>query len=337
MKRVVFLLAAVAACVLCLCAFGSKVKVFSDNFDRPERFARYWNHNAGEVPGTVEYLPEGGADGSGCVKIASAEKTALAIKHKLTGLHPGKLYRLSALMKCDSVQDGRGAVLYLDPEGLEQSWNASEFAYGTNDWTEVYLDFVPDRQGEAVVCCGLGFPWGTYNGGKASGTVWYDNVKVTPGARGGPLYPRGRTHRAETRPRQGDRLRCRHRRLALEARPHVRGLPRPGGRRALRRAQNHDPQHAGHRTRLLGAGRQPDPVEQPRRRVEAARPHGRVRRLGLRHHPRDRPCLLAGKHFGYGTLELERRDFRQFPHVLCPRSVRRVRCRSATSATGVPM
>ena len=180
MKRVVFLLAAIAACVLCLCAFGSKVKVFSDNFDRPERFARYWNHNAGEVPGTVEYLPEGGADGSGCVKIASAEKTALAIKHKLTGLHPGKLYRLSALMKCDSVQDGRGAVLYLDPEGLEQSWNASEFAYGTNDWTEVYMDFVPDRQGEAVVCCGLGFPWGTYNGGKASGTVWYDNVKVTP-------------------------------------------------------------------------------------------------------------------------------------------------------------
>lgn len=126
MKRVVFLLAAIAACVLCLCAFGSKVKVFSDNFDRPERFARYWNHNAGEVPGTVEYLPGGGADGGGCVKIASAEKTALAIKHKLTGLHPGKLYRLSALMKCDSVQDGRGAVLYLDPEGLEQSWNASE-------------------------------------------------------------------------------------------------------------------------------------------------------------------------------------------------------------------
>ena len=72
------------------------------------------------------------------------------------------------------------SLLYLDPEGLEQSWNASEFAYGTNDWTEVYLDFVPDRQGEAVVCCGLGFPWGTYNGGKASGTVWYDNVKVTP-------------------------------------------------------------------------------------------------------------------------------------------------------------
>lgn len=49
------------------------------------------------------------------------------------------------------------------------------------------------------------------------------------------------------------------------------------------------------------------------------------------------PCLLAGKHFGYGTLELERRDFRQFPHVPMPSKRATVRCRSATSATGVPM
>ena len=89
----------------------------------------------GEVPGTVEYLPGGGADG-GCVKIASVEKDRPAIKHKLTGLHPGKLYRLSALMKCDSVQDvGRGAVLYR-PLRLN-SRNAWSSAYGTNDWTEV--------------------------------------------------------------------------------------------------------------------------------------------------------------------------------------------------------
>ena len=33
------------------------------------------------------------------------------------------------------------------------------------------MDFVPDRNGEAVISAGLGFPWGTYNGGKASGTV----------------------------------------------------------------------------------------------------------------------------------------------------------------------
>ena len=156
------------------------------------------------------------------------KKTALAIKHKLTGLHPGKLYRLSALMKCDSVQDGRGAVLYLDPEG----WNSRGMprvrpTAPTTGRKCIWIS-CPTGRGEAVVCCGLGFPWGTYNGGKASGTVWYDNVKVTPAPEEAPMPARGRTHRAETRPRQGDRLRCRHRRLALEARPHVRGLPRPG-------------------------------------------------------------------------------------------------------------
>lgn len=179
MKRVVVILTAIAACVLCLYAFGAKAKIFADNFDKPNRFVRTWTWST-DMPGTVEYLPDGGVDGSGCVKISSSAKTALAVKHKLKGLHPGKLYRVSARMKCDSVQDGRGAVLYLDPEGLDQSWNASEFAYGTNDWAEVYMDFVPDRNGEAVICCGLGFPWGTYNGGKASGTVWYDDVKVVP-------------------------------------------------------------------------------------------------------------------------------------------------------------
>ena len=179
MKRVVVILTAIAACVLCLYAFGAKAKIFADNFDKPNRFARTWTWST-DMPGTVEDLPDGGVDGSGCVKISSSAKTALAVKHKLKGLHPGKLYRVSARMKCDSVQDGRGAVLYLDPEGLDQSWNASEFTYGTNDWAEVYMDFVPDRNGEAVICCGLGFPWGTYNGGKASGTVWYDDVKVVP-------------------------------------------------------------------------------------------------------------------------------------------------------------
>ena len=115
MKRVVVILTAIAACVLCLYAFGAKAKIFADNFDKPNRFARTWTWST-DMPGTVEYLPDGGVDGSGCVKISSSAKTALAVKHKLKGLHPGKLYRVSARMKCDSVQDGRGAVLYLDPE-----------------------------------------------------------------------------------------------------------------------------------------------------------------------------------------------------------------------------
>lgn len=177
MRRLIYI--ALAACVSFQCAAGKRKDLFADNFNDPARFASQWSYDTAS-PGKVEYLPAEGIQGSGCVKITSDEKTSLAIRHKLTGLKPGRLYRMSARIKCDSVQDGRGAVLFLEPEGLEQSWNASEFVYGTQDWREVYMDFVPDQRGEAVICCGLGFPWGTYNGGKASGTVWYDDVKVAP-------------------------------------------------------------------------------------------------------------------------------------------------------------
>ena len=41
------------------------------------------------------------------------------------------------------------------------------------------MDFVSDEKGETYVSCGLGFPGGTYNGGKSKGIVWYDDVKIT--------------------------------------------------------------------------------------------------------------------------------------------------------------
>lgn len=77
MKRVVVILTAIAACVLCLYAFGAKAKIFADNFDKPNRFARTWTWST-DMSGMVEYLPDGGVDGSGCVKISSSAKTALA-------------------------------------------------------------------------------------------------------------------------------------------------------------------------------------------------------------------------------------------------------------------
>ena len=160
---------------------GGKSVVFSDNFNSPERSVALWDSDESD-DGLFEiaFLPDSGVDGGGCVMITNTEKASSVISHKLTGLNPDKLYRITANLRCDSVRDGRGAVLFLEPDDdMSQPWNASEFVYGTCDWREVYMDFLPDSRGEAVICCGLGFPWGTYNGGKAAGTVWYDNVKVT--------------------------------------------------------------------------------------------------------------------------------------------------------------
>ena len=161
---------------------GPKEKtVFSDNFNSKKVYNKNWCNNAADAENaTVEYLSKGGIKNSGCVKISNPEKGSIKIMHDLKGLTPGQLYRMSAKMKCEGVKEGRGAVLFLNPEGREQSWNASEFAYEDKDWTEVYMDFVPDQKGRATICCALGFPWGTYNGGKALGTVWYDDVRVVP-------------------------------------------------------------------------------------------------------------------------------------------------------------
>lgn len=161
---------------------GPKEKtVFSDNFNSKKVYHKNWSNNAADAENaTVEYLSKGGIKNSGCVKISNPEKGSIKIMHDLKGLTPGQLYRMSAKMKCEGVKEGRGAVLFLNPEGLEQSWNASEFAYEDKDWTEVYMDFVPDQKGRATICCALGFPWGTYNGGKALGSVWYDDVRVVP-------------------------------------------------------------------------------------------------------------------------------------------------------------
>ena len=161
------------------CLWAGK-PIFADRFDKAKTFARNWQADAPENRGTVAYAPGEGVGGSGCVAIASTEKSATTARHELTGLEPGKLYRFSAKMRCEGVEEGRGAVLFVEPEGMEQSWNASEFTYGTCDWKEVYMDFVAGLDGRVTLCCGLGFPWGTYNGGKARGKVWYDDVRVAP-------------------------------------------------------------------------------------------------------------------------------------------------------------
>lgn len=150
---------------------------FTDDFNTAETYAETWSILADSMPGTAELVAD--TDGNGMIKITSEERTAQGVKHKLTGLNPDKLYRVSARVKTDSVAEGRGAVLYVNPkEELEQPWNASEFVYGTNDWKEVYMDFVSDSAGEVEIALALGFPWGTYNGGTAKGTAWWDDVKV---------------------------------------------------------------------------------------------------------------------------------------------------------------
>ena len=103
-------------------------------------------------------------------------------------LHSAEFQHISAVRFCDklhivAVQPGaQRRILQLCAGGHAQRWvhHTPPVPAGTLADDDAQRHVLSRRQGEAVVCCGLGFPWGTYNGGKASGTVWYDNVKVTP-------------------------------------------------------------------------------------------------------------------------------------------------------------
>ena len=171
-----FLIMTAFASVSCA---GNGGEIFTEDFNDSARTMGIWTDNSAEAQGaSVEFLAEGGIDGSGCVRIMNPERGSVGISHTLSGLEPDRLYRMTAKIKCKGVGDGRGAVLFLAPDGLEQPWNASEFAYGDTDWLDCYMDFVPDRDGNATICCALGFPWGTYNGGTASGEVMIDDVAV---------------------------------------------------------------------------------------------------------------------------------------------------------------
>lgn len=171
---------ALLAASLLSCPAEAKKPLFADNFNSKKTYEANWTTDTPGNLGTIVYRKDGGIGGSPCIEISSAERSSTTIRHALAGLVPGKLYRFSAMLKCEEVKDGRGAVLFIRPDGSEQAWNASEFAYGTSDWNPVYMDFIADQNGEAVICCGLGFPWGTVNGGKASGKAWYDNISVRP-------------------------------------------------------------------------------------------------------------------------------------------------------------
>lgn len=171
---------ALLATSLLSCPAEAKKPLFADNFNSKKTYEANWTTDTPGNLGTIVYRKDGGIGGSPCIEISSAERSSTTIRHALVGLVPGKLYRFSAMLKCEEVKEGRGAVLFIRPDGSEQAWNASEFAYGTSDWNPVYMDFIADQKGEAVICCGLGFPWGTVNGGKASGKAWYDNISVRP-------------------------------------------------------------------------------------------------------------------------------------------------------------
>ncbi|MDE6858656.1 MAG: hypothetical protein K2J33_07990 [Alistipes sp.] len=137
---------------------------------------------------TVEIVDGQGVQNGRCLKIQQLPengKCYAGVKQTVTGLEPYTAYRLSARVRYSDIPEGEGCGACVFPIATEQLWNNSRCTYGTklSDWSTVYCDFVSEVDGTAQIVCALGF-WqgGRGNGGKSTGTVYFDNVglrKVT--------------------------------------------------------------------------------------------------------------------------------------------------------------
>ncbi len=143
--------------------------------------------NAG-AEATVEVVDGQGVQSSRCLKIQQFPedgKCYAGVQQTVSGLEPYTAYRLTARVRYSDIPDGEGCGACVFPIVSEQLWNVSRFTYGTklSDWTTISCDFVSEADGTAKIVCALGF-WqgGRANGGKSTGTVYFDNVglhKVT--------------------------------------------------------------------------------------------------------------------------------------------------------------
>lgn len=179
MNRIIKVAAAVAtllATVSCSQPYG-----YSESFDEDVLAAveSGWSVMEQKADDAVaRWSADEGIDGSGCIALSAESRGTLYVARTLEGLDPAKLYRASAWLRTEDVAEGRGAILRVEIPESKQVWNASEFTYGTTDWKQVYIDFVPGADGTAEVRMSLGSFPGTYNGGTALGKAWWDELTV---------------------------------------------------------------------------------------------------------------------------------------------------------------
>jgi hypothetical protein len=121
----------------------------------------------------MTYHTSGGRKNSACIEIScidGSKTTDAPLVQKVSGFEPGKVYKISAYIKTEGIDKGRGgSVGVFDRRGFI----ASAPLTGTNDWTLRTVLYVAEHE-TADVCCRLGF-WG----GDSQGRAMFDDVRVT--------------------------------------------------------------------------------------------------------------------------------------------------------------
>ena len=107
--------------------------------------------------------------GVSSVRISSSTATYAWYEQVVT-VEPNTQYMLTGWVKTENVSSGGGANL-----SLLSGWLHSEGLYGTNDWTRVNLQFNSGPTTQLTIGAQLG-----YFGNMSTGTVWFDDLRLTP-------------------------------------------------------------------------------------------------------------------------------------------------------------
>ncbi|MCD6219969.1 carbohydrate binding domain-containing protein, partial [Candidatus Calescamantes bacterium] len=102
-------------------------------------------------------------------------------------LKPGTVYRVEGYIKTENVA-GYGATIFVQhytnpdkPYGWVANLGATKPLKGTNDWTKVIFEFITPKDSKFYLNLQLSL-W------RATGTVWFDEIKVYEGSQVSPDY-----------------------------------------------------------------------------------------------------------------------------------------------------
>lgn len=111
----------------------------------------------------------GGINNSKCISASSTTDNDIRWVRAFN-LAPDQGYVGRVWVKGENIVGGNGANL-----GVHGTWTRTEGSFGTFNWKEIGLNFITPTSGPVEIGCRLGY-WGA----TSSGTVWFDNLQVTP-------------------------------------------------------------------------------------------------------------------------------------------------------------
>lgn len=177
-----------AALIVCLCLFPMAVQadgdhvsgdnlIFNPDFSESSEILPLpagwmldaYQNDAASVQTSLEAL-ENGAVSLRLTNLAANDSRV----YQQVDVAGGAVYRLTALLKTESVSGGQGATLSIDNYGVDGSYCYSESVSGSTDWTRITLYF---QTGEQQTQIRVALRLGGY-GAESAGTVWFSDVSL---------------------------------------------------------------------------------------------------------------------------------------------------------------